>query len=457
MVDALHDAGIEVILDVVYNHTGEGNQLGPTLCFRGIDNAVYYRLAEDRRYYMDFTGTGNTLSTQHPIALRLIFDSLRYWVSEMHVDGFRFDLASTLMRDSAFVAAVGQDPLLREVKLIAEPWDMRGYDLGRFPSPWAEWNDQYRDCLRSTWHGLAASSTPPLAAMATRFAGSSDIFPRRSPLASINYVTAHDGFTLADVVSYERKHNRANGEHNHDGSDNNYSRNGGVEGPTEDLSVQAERHKLRRAHLATLLLSAGVPMLLAGDELGRTQLGNNNAYCQDNAVSWVAWPYDRRDPAGPDPLLIPLVSGLLRLRRRSPVLRHTTFFRGGQVEPGDDTSPIPDISWLRPDGTVMQDGDWGVDTVTVHLSGQALTARRRQGQRITDDSYVIILHAGAGDTKVTLPGPPWGRLYAPLLDTAADDLGGFPQLSEALPPPTLRAGERVLVAGRSLQLVRVLG
>jgi glycogen operon protein len=458
MVRTLHEAGLEVILDVVYNHTAEGDESGPTLSFRGLDNATYYRLAPgDPSRYEDPTACGNTLDLSAAPVLALVLDSLRYWVSEMHVDGFRFDLASTLMRDSAFVAAVGQDPLLREVKLIAEPWDMRGYDLGSFPAPWAEWNDRYRDCLRSTWHGLAATSTPPLAAMATRFAGSSDIFPRRSPTASINFVTAHDGFTLADVVSYQRKHNRDNGENNLDGSDNNYSRNGGIEGPTEDLAVQAERHKLRRAHLATLLLSAGVPMLLAGDELGRTQLGNNNAYCQDNPVSWVAWPYDRRDPAGPDPLLIPLVSGLLRLRRRSPVLRRTTFFRGGRVEPDDSTSPIPDISWLRSDGTVMQDDDWGVDTVTVHLSGQALTARRRQGERITDDSYVIILHTGSDDTKVHLPGPPWGRLYAPLLDTAADDLGGFPHPPDAPPPATVRAGERLAVAGRSLQLLRVLG
>ena len=300
-----------------------------------------------------------------------MLDSLRYWVREMHVDGFRFDLASTLMRDSAFVAAVGQDPLLREVKLIAEPWDMRGYDLGRFPSPWAEWNDQYRDCLRTTWHGLK----PSLATLATRLSGSADIFPRRSPTASVNFVTAHDGFTLADLVSYERKHNRDNGEDNRDGTDANASRNGGVEGPTDDPAIQAGRHKLRRAQLATLLLSAGVPMLLAGDELGRTQLGNNNAYCQDNEISWVAWPYDRRDPAGPDPLLISLVSGLLRLRRRSPVLHRTTFFVGGRLDVGDLDSPVPDISWFRPDGAVMEDGDWGADTVTLHLSGQALRAR----------------------------------------------------------------------------------
>jgi glycogen operon protein len=454
MVRNLHEAGLEVILDVVYNHTAEGGEGGPTLSFRGLDNATYYRLnPADRRHYVDPTGCGNSLDLSAAPVLALVLDSLRYWVQEMHVDGFRFDLASTLRRDSAFVEAVGQDPLLREVKLIAEPWDIQGYDLGRFPSPWAEWNDQYRDCLRGTWHAL----TPSLATLATRFSGSADIFPRRSPTASVNFVTAHDGFTLADLVSYERKHNLDNGEDNRDGSDANASRNGGVEGPTSDPKIQAARHKLRRAQLATLLLSAGVPMLLAGDELGRTQLGNNNAYCQDNELSWIAWPYDRRDPAGPDPLLVTLVSGLLRLRRRSPVLRRTTFYEGGRLKPGDLESPVPDISWFRADGVPMADSDWRDETVTVHISGQALRARRREGERIVDDSYLIVLHTGPADTSVVLPGPPWGRLYAPLLDTAADDLGGFPHLTESMPPPTVRAGERVPITGQSLRLLRVLG
>ncbi len=460
MVRSLHEAGLEVILDVVYNHTAEGAEDGPTLAFRGLDNATYYRLdPHDPSRYGDPTGCGNTLDLSTAPVLALVLDSLRYWVDEMHVDGFRFDLASTLMRDSAFLDAVGQDPLLRDVKLIAEPWGMSGYDLGRFPSPWAEWNDQYRDCLRTAWHGGTAAPGAPgsLADLATRLTGSSDIFPRRSPLASVNFVTAHDGFTLADLVSYERKHNEDNGEDNRDGSDANRSRNGGVEGPTSDPAVLAVRRKLRRAHLATLLLSAGVPMLVAGDELGRTQCGNNNAYCQDNELSWVAWPYDRRDPAGVDPALMPLISGLLDLRRRSPVLRRTTFFRGGRVQPGDDVSPVPDISWFRADGAMMENADWDVDTVTVHLSGQALRARLRHGQRVTDDSYVIILHTGPDDIDVTLPGPPWGRLYAPLLDTAADDLAGFPHLSETLPLPTVRAGDRVAVEGRSVQLLRVLG
>ncbi len=454
MVRTLHEAGLEVILDVVYNHTAEGSESGPTLSFRGLDNTSYYRLdPSDRRRYADPSGCGNTLHLSAAPVLALVLDSLRYWVQEMHVDGFRFDLASSLMRDSAFVEAVGQDPLLREVKLIAEPWDLRGYDLGRFPFPWAEWNDRYRDCLRGTWHRL----TPSLAELATRLSGSADIFPGRSPTASVNFITAHDGFTLADLVSYERKHNLDNGEHNRDGADGNASHNGGVEGPTNDRRIQAARHKLRRAQLATLLLSAGVPMLVAGDELGRTQLGNNNAYCQDNEISWLAWPYDRRDPAGPDPLLIPLVSGLLRLRRRSPVLRRTTFFLGGRLSPGDSTSPVPDISWFAPDGAAMEDGDWHGDTVTLHLSGQALRARLTQGQRIVDDSYVIVLHTGASNTGVVLPGPPWGRLYAPLLDTAAEDLGGFPHLNEALPPEMVRGGDRLDVAGQSLRLLRVVG
>ncbi len=454
LVRTLHQAGLEVILDVVYNHSAEGSERGPTLSFRGLDNATYYRLNPgDRRQYADPSGCGNSLQLSAAPVLALVLDSLRYWVQEMHVDGFRFDLASSLMRDSAFVEAVGQDPLLREVKLISEPWDLQGYDLGRFPSPWAEWNDRYRDCLRGTWHRL----TPSLAELATRLAGSADIFPGRSPTASVNFVTAHDGFTLADLVSYERKHNLDNGEHNRDGADGNASHNGGVEGPTNDRRIQAGRHKLRRAQLATLLLSAGIPMVLAGDEIGRTQLGNNNAYCQDNELSWLAWPYDRRDPAGPDPLLIPLVSGLLRLRRRSPVLRRTTFFRGGRLSPGDVDSPVPDISWFRPDGRMMEDEDWRGDTVTLHLSGQALQARLPQGQRIVDDSYVIVLHTGSSDTTVVLPGPPWGRLYAPLLDTAAEDLGGFPHLTESLPPPMVRGGERLPIAGQSLRLLRVIG
>ncbi len=454
MVRTLHEAGLEVILDVVYNHTAEGNEQGPTLSFRGLDNASYYRLLpQDLRQYFDPTGCGNTLNMSAAPVLALVLDSLRYWVSEMHVDGFRFDLATTMKRDSAFVEAVGQDPLLREVKLIAEPWDLRGYDLGHFPSPWAEWNDQYRDTLRGTWHRL----TPSLATLATRLSGSADIFSRRSPTASVNFVTAHDGFTLADLVSYERKHNLDNGEGNRDGSDSNASYNGGAEGPTANPKIQARRHKLRRAQLATLLLSAGVPMLVAGDELGRTQLGNNNAYCQDNEISWLAWPYDRRDPAGPDPSLIALVSGLLALRRRSPVLHRTTFFEGGHVAPGDAVSPVPDISWFRPDASPMRDADWRGDTVTLHVSGQALRARGRHGERIVDDSYLIVLHTGVEDTTVVLPGPPWGRRYAPLLDTAADDLGGFPHLPEAVPPPTVRAGERLRVAGQSLRLLRVLG
>jgi isoamylase len=343
MVRALHAAGLEVLLDVVYNHTAEGDQDGPTLCFRGLDNPAYYRLAEDRRYYVDDTGVGNTLDTHRPAALRLVMDSLRYWAQEMHVDGFRFDLAATLGRGAsdfdpfgAFLEAVGQDPVLSEVKLIAEPWDWGGYDLGEFPAGWSEWNGRYRDTVRDFWRGTPGT----LADFATRLTGSSDLFGHgRRPTASINLVTVHDGFTLNDLVSYDAKHNEANGEGNRDGNDDNRSWNCGAEGPTDDPSILELRARQRRNFLATLLLSDGVPLLLGGDELGRTQRGNNNAYCQDNEISWVDWTQADRD-------LFEFVAGVCRLRREHDVFRRTRFFAAGELR------------WLRPDGQPIEAADW---------------------------------------------------------------------------------------------------
>jgi isoamylase len=364
MVRALHAAGIEVILDVVFNHTAEGDEHGPTLCFRGLDNQAYYRLADDPSHYVDDTGVGNTLDAHRPHGLRLIMDSLRYWVQEMHVDGFRFDLAASLGRGqsdfdpfSGFLDAIGQDPVLSEVKLIAEPWDigMGGYDLGAFPPGWSEWNGRYRDTVRDFWRGTAGT----LADFATRLTGSSDLYGRdRRPTASVNLVTVHDGFTLTDLVSYDRKHNEANGENNRDGTDDNRSWNCGVEGPTDNPAVLELRARQRRNLLATLLLSEGVPLLLGGDELGRTQCGNNNAYCQDNEISWIDWA-----AAADERELTDFVARLRALRREHPALRRDRFFAPGE------------ITWLRPDGHPMEDGDWsnpGARAVAAVGSGGAL-------------------------------------------------------------------------------------
>ncbi len=340
MVKTLHAAGIEVILDVVYNHTGEGDHHGPTLSFRGIDNSVYYRLDhEDRRHYVNDTGTGNTLNTSHPAVLTLVMDSLRYWVSDMHVDGFRFDLAVSLTRDSAFLAAVQQDPVLSRVKLIAEPWDLgpHGYRLGSFPAGWSEWNDKYRDAVRSWWRGDAGM----VGALASRLAGSSDVFRHagREPCASVNFVTAHDGFTLNDLVSYERKHNEANHEENRDGSDHNHSANYGVEGPTDHPSIRSTRDRQKRNFLATLFFSAGTPMLLAGDEMGRTQEGNNNAYCQDSEVSWLEWDLDADAAA-----LLEFTRRVIALRKQHAELRRRPYAH--------------DIVWYSPEGRKMTEADW---------------------------------------------------------------------------------------------------
>ncbi|HVU73472.1 MAG TPA: glycogen debranching protein GlgX [Mycobacteriales bacterium] len=422
MVRALHRAGIEVILDVVYNHTAEGDETGPTLAFRGIDNPAYYRLDDaDPSRYVDYTGCGNTLDARQPHVLQLIMDSLRYWVTEMHVDGFRFDLASALARSmhdvdklSAFFDIVQQDPVVSRVKLIAEPWDVGpgGYQVGEFPPLWAEWNGKYRDTVRDFW--LQPGSDGGRSAfrdLGYRLTGSSDLYEGtgRGPSASVNFVTAHDGFTLADLVSYEHKHNEANGEDNRDGTDDNRSSNGGVEGPTDDVAVRTVRARRQRSLLATLLLSSGVPMLTAGDEIGRTQHGNNNAYCQDNEISWVDWEGADRD-------LLALTCRLIHLRHGSPVLRQRAFFEGHA-----DASGVKDIAWFRADGTEMDESDWyDVDppVLQVFLSGNAIRTRGPRGERVTDASYLIQLNAGDTDVAVTRPGKPYPRGYALALDTS---------------------------------------
>ncbi len=405
MVKTLHREGIEVILDVVYNHTGEGNHLGPTLCFRGIDNAVYYRLVPDnRRYYMDYTGCGNTLNMTHPCTLQLIMDSLRYWVLEMHVDGFRFDLASALARElhevdrlGAFFDIIHQDPVLSQVKLIAEPWDLGegGYQVGNFPVLWAEWNAAYRDTVRRFWKGDGGL----VGDLAFRLTGSSDLYERggRRPHASINFVTAHDGFTLHDLVSYNTKHNEANGEDNRDGSNENLSWNCDVEGPTDDPAILALRAQQQRNFLATLLLSQGVPMLVAGDERGRTQQGNNNAYCQDNEVSWMDWTLDR-----PRRDLLEFTQQLIRLFHQHPVLRRRKFFQGRHIR----GSEVKDLAWFRPDGQEMGDEDWNnpqARGLGLRLAGDAIEEVDARGKRIIDDTLLMLLNAHHEPLAFVLP------------------------------------------------------
>ena len=424
MVKALHAAGIEVILDVVYNHTAEGNHLGPTLSFRGIDNLAYYRLVPDnKRYYIDFTGTENTINVRHPQVLQLIMDSLRYWVQEMHVDGFRFDLAAALARElfdvdrlSAFFDIIHQDPVLSQVKLIAEPWDIGegGYQVGNFPVLWTEWNGKYRDSVRSFWRGDQRS----VAEMGYRLTGSSDLYQSdgRRPYASINFATAHDGFTLEDLVSYNEKHNEANGENNRDGSDDNCSFNYGVEGPTDDPAILAVRDRQKRNFLATLLLSQGVPMLCGGDELGRTQLGNNNGYCQDNEISWFDWDLEARDRR-----LLAFTQRLIALRAEHPVLRRRTFFQGRKIRGSD----VKDLTWYRPDGEEMTDAEWfdsREHALGLRLAGDAIDEQDERGNRIAGDTLLILLNAEEGPVSFKLPrfGQRTGSAWEVLIDTALD-------------------------------------
>ncbi|MEU5267614.1 glycogen debranching protein GlgX [Streptomyces hygroscopicus] len=451
MVRALHRAGIEVILDVVYNHTAEAGELGPTLSLRGIDNRGYYRLQQDPRRYADFTGCGNTLHVLQPQVLRLITDSLRYWVTEMGVDGFRFDLASALARAahgvdmlSPFLSVIAQDPVLRRVKLIAEPWDVGsgGYQVGAFPPLWAEWNDRYRDAVRDFWRG----ALPDARDLGYRLSGSSDLYDRsgRRPDASVNFITAHDGFTLRDLVSYERKHNEANGEGNRDGAPDNRAWNCGAEGETGDPDIRALRRRQLRNLLATLLLSTGVPMLVAGDELGRTQGGNNNAYCQDNETGWLDWSL-LEDPGWR--ALTEFTARLIRLRRAHPVLRRTAFFSGLARPP----EGLRDLAWFTPRGTEMTESDWYAPTTALgaYLWGRDLPQSDPRGAPLTDDSFLALLHAGPRPLSFTLPGAPWAQGYELLLDTSRED-------QDAPPGTRLAAGAPIELPERSVLLLRAL-
>ncbi len=449
MVKALHRAGIEVILDVVYNHTAEGNHLGPTLSFRGIDNQAYYRLVEgDRKHYYDTTGTGNSLNVRHHESLRLIMDSLRYWVLDMHVDGFRFDLASALAREfhevdrlAAFFDLVNQDPVVSQVKLIAEPWDVGegGYQVGGFPSLWTEWNGHYRDTVRDFWRGGAGC----LGQFALRFTGSSDLYEadNRRPIASINFVTAHDGFTLSDLVSYNDKHNAANGEDDRDGESYNRSWNCGAEGPTEDGEVNVLRERQKRNFLATLLLSQGVPMLSHGDELGRSQSGNNNAYCQDSELSWIDWTAAREHE-----VLTEFTGQLAALRRAHPVFRRQRFFQGRPIR----GSSVDDIAWLRPDGQHMTDQDWAADrapTIAIFLNGRGIPDRNEIGERIVDDSFLLLVNAHHEPVTFTLPPESYGRGWEVVIDTADPLLAGI-RRRHLLP------GGRQRIPARSLRILQ---
>lgn len=451
MVRTLHEAGIEVILDVVYNHTAEGNELGPTLAFRGIDNASYYRLASGSpRHYQDFTGCGNTLNMQHPRVLQLLMDSLRYWVTEMHVDGFRFDLASALARElhavdrlSAFFDILRQDPVLSRVKLIAEPWDLGsgGYQVGNFPVGWAEWNDKYRDTMRAYWKGEGGV----IGEFAQRLTGSSDLYNRssRKPYASINFIAAHDGFTIADVVTYNDKHNEANGEENRDGHGHNLSWNCGIEGPTDDVDVRALRARQQRNFITTLLLSQGVPMLLAGDEMGRTQRGNNNAYCQDNEISWLDWTQSDDQRA-----LLAFTQRVMALRAAHPVFRRRDFFQGRPLH----GSTVRDIVWLQPNGTEMGEQAWGEDharALAVFLSGDGLNEVDGRGRAVRDDSFLVMFNADSNEVRFELPSglvPQTGEL---LIDTSL-----VTSMNADRSDPPFNTGEPYVLAARSLALVR---
>jgi isoamylase len=452
MVKTLHEEGIEVILDVVYNHTAEGNHLGPMLSLKGIDNAAYYRLVpENRRYTMDYTGTGNSLNMRHPHVLQLIMDSLRYWVLDMHVDGFRFDLAATLARElhdvdrlSAFFDIIQQDPVISQVKLIAEPWDVGegGYQVGNFPPLWSEWNGRYRDEVRDFWRGADGS----LDELAYRLTGSSDLYATngRKPSASVNFVTAHDGFTLEDLVSYHEKHNEANGEGNRDGESHNRSWSCGAEGPTGDPAVRTLRDRQKRNFLATLFLSQGIPMLLGGDEIGRTQGGNNNAYCQDNEVSWFDW--ERTDRG-----LFELTAELIHFRRDHPVFHRRRWFLGAPIR----GSEARDIAWMRPDGTEMTNGDWqnpAAKSLGVFLNGRAIPNMDERGQPVVDDSFYLMFNAHDEPLTFEIPNRPrWGARWEKILDTAESRMYGA---RGGRAGKRLRAGGEVRVVSRSLVLLR---
>jgi isoamylase len=461
MVRALHEAGIEVILDVVYNHTAEGNHLGPTLSFRGIDNAAYYRLVdEDPQHYYDTTGTGNSLLMRHPHVLQLIMDSLRYWVTEMHVDGFRFDLAAALARQfhevdrlSAFFDLVQQDPVVSQVKLIAEPWDVGegGYQVGNFPPLWSEWNGKYRDTVRDFWRGEPAT----MPEFASRFTGSSDLYASdgRHPVASVNFVTCHDGFTLADLVSYNGKHNEANGEGGRDGSDDNRSWNCGTEGPAGDPAVLDLRQRQACNFLATLLLSQGVPMLTAGDEMGRGQHGNNNAYCQDNEISWVHWPPATDEIShgvlgpGTAEVLLDFTQRLIRLRLDHPVLRRRRYLQGRPARGAGDQ--LGDVAWFTPGGEEMTEQDWdagSAQSLTVFLNGGAITEADRRGQPIRDDSFLLLFNASPDELEFAVPPARYGEVWEAVLDTARP--------AEPSGDAAAKAGGLVPVCGRSVQVLR---
>jgi glycogen operon protein len=455
-VKALHEAGIEVILDVVYNHTAEGNHLGPTLSFKGLDNSRYYRLTEDPRYYMDTTGTGNSLLMRSPHVLQLIMDSLRYWVTDMHVDGFRFDLAATLARQfhevdrlSSFFDLVQQDPVVSQVKLIAEPWDVGegGYQVGNFPPLWTEWNGKYRDTVRDLWRGEQRT----LAEFASRLTGSSDLYQDdgRRPLASINFVTCHDGFPLHDLVAYNDKHNEANGEDNRDGESHNRSWNCGVEGETDDPDVLRLRARQMRNFIATLMLSQGVPMISHGDEFARTQGGNNNAYCQDNELAWVEWPDEGEDAEGTlGRELLAFTRAMVWLRRNHPVFRRRRFFHGRPVEGTHDD--LSDIAWFTPDGREMTQRDWDsaqAGALTVFLNGNAISEPDARGERITDDSFLLMFNASPKPLQFVIPVN-HGQQWEVVVDTA---------LPEGVPSdtgPKVQAGDRLTLTDRSMTVLQ---
>jgi len=449
MVKTLHNAGIEVILDVVYNHTAEGNQLGPTLSFRGIDNVAYYRLSPDQpRYYMDYTGTGNTLNVRHQRTLQLIMDSLRYWALDMHVDGFRFDLAAALARElhdvdrlGGFLDIIQQDPVLSQLKLIAEPWDVGegGYQVGNFPAGWAEWNGRYRDTIRRYWKGDGGQASE----LGYRLSGSSDLYEAsgRKPFASINFVVAHDGFTLRDLVSYDQKHNEANLEDNKDGADDNQSWNCGVEGPTDDPDIRALRARQQRNMLATLLLSQGVPMICGGDEIGRTQRGNNNAYCQDNDVSWIDW-----DITTEEQTLFAFTSALIMLRAAHPVFRRRQFFQGRGIYGAD----IKDLSWFRPDGQEMSEEDWKqgyVRCLGVRLAGDHIEEKDHLGNPILDDTFLLLINAHHEPIQFMLPPHPPNVQWQLVLDTTQDVIPAR--------GPLVADGDHYDLNGRSLVLMQI--